>query len=288
MLANVLAGHADDCLQAGGEAGKLQEGCMLFLSTLVCSLESAVEAPSSAESPASSSPPPSPTSEADVLGVSPLTVHVFEALCDALASYLSLPCVPPSLRVALVAAPSPSPSFSAFGLSSLPLVPSAARALHNAVSRAQAEQRSSPRPSGMRATSASSGSSSPSSAAPPPPLSLSLVASLLRLLGNILFECRPAQDVLGKIGLFAILNASSLGVLYLTVREYSIVAIRNALDGHDGNRDVVDRLRAQNGAENQVATNMGVRVNVDEHGQVKVEFDKDKLPKGGEDAGDKE
>ena len=93
---------------------------------------------------------------------------------------------------------------------------------------------------------------------------------LLALLTAMCHGNREAQDEVGERGLYAVLNASSLGVQYLTVREYSVLCLKETLEGHEGNQTIVQRLKAQEGKKTGVTEKCGVEVKVDQFGKVEV------------------
>jgi hypothetical protein len=122
---------------------------------------------------------------------------------------------------------------------------------------------------------------------------------MVRLIGNIVYQCRYNQDLLRIIpipvlevkavdekstpgrtnnglpiertGLHVILSATSLAPACFTLREWCIVAIRNAVEGNDANAETVRRLEA-----NQVLSDthelrqIGVKIDMDAKGNVRV------------------
>ena len=129
---------------------------------------------------------------------------------------------------------------------------------------------------------------------------------MVRLLGNIIYQCRYNQDILRitsipieeesfdsnsttssnatpppqnthsevpfeRTGLHVILSATSLAPVCFTLREWCIVAIRNATENNAANIETVRRLEA-----NQVLSDtpelrqMGVKIDLDEHGKVQI------------------
>lgn len=131
---------------------------------------------------------------------------------------------------------------------------------------------------------------------------------MVRLIGNIVYQCRYNQDILRvtpipvlevevaasksassklaffnatprtnnglpieRTGLHVILSATSLAHACFTLREWCIVAIRNAVEGNDANAETVRRLEA-----NQVLSDtpelrqLGVKIDMDEKGNVRV------------------
>jgi hypothetical protein len=121
---------------------------------------------------------------------------------------------------------------------------------------------------------------------------------MVRLIGNIVYQCRYNQDLLRitpipleveavdeksppgrtnnglpieRTGLHVILSATSLAPACFTLREWCIVAIRNAVEGNDANAETVRRLEA-----NQVLSDtpelrqIGVKIDMDAKGNVRV------------------
>jgi len=120
---------------------------------------------------------------------------------------------------------------------------------------------------------------------------------MTRLIGNIVYQCRYNQDLLRvtpipllaevdqsviasftnselpieRTGLHVLLSATSLAPACFTLREWCIVAIRNAVEGNDANAETVRQLEA-----NQVISDtpellqMGVQINMDAKGNVQV------------------
>jgi hypothetical protein len=120
---------------------------------------------------------------------------------------------------------------------------------------------------------------------------------MIRLIGNIVYQCRYNQDLLRvtpipvlaevdqsviasftnsefpieRTGLHVLLSATSLAPACFTLREWCIVAIRNAVEGNDANAETVRQLEA-----NQVISDtpelrqMGVKIDMDAKGNVQV------------------
>jgi len=116
---------------------------------------------------------------------------------------------------------------------------------------------------------------------------------MVRLIGNIIYRCRYNQDLLRilqipviesavgapakssppvvRTALHVILSATSLAPACFTLREWCIVAIRNAVEDNAANAETVRRLEA-----NQVVDDtpelrsLGVKIELDEKGNVQV------------------
>ncbi|KAL7479759.1 hypothetical protein ACHAW6_005482 [Cyclotella cf. meneghiniana] len=112
---------------------------------------------------------------------------------------------------------------------------------------------------------------------------------MVRLVSNIVYNCRYNQDLLrivpipsknpsnssnsGKrVGLHVILSCTSLAPTCLSLREWCIVAIRNAVEGNDANAEAVRLLEAQNAVgDTPELRRMGVKLNLDAKGKVHVQ-----------------
>jgi hypothetical protein len=112
---------------------------------------------------------------------------------------------------------------------------------------------------------------------------------MVRLLGNIVYQCRYNQDLLRiiqvpltnpshgnnsekRIGLHVILSTTSLAPTCLSLREWCIVAIRNAVEDNDANAEAVRTLEAQNTrGDTPELRRMGMKVNLDAKGKVHVQ-----------------
>ena len=118
-----------------------------------------------------------------------------------------------------------------------------------------------------------------------------ILTSLVRLLGNLCFRCRYNQDLIRKtdIGnavgnkqeatdggthqrsiLHVLLSCTSFGHACFTLREWTIVAIRNILDNNALNQEEVARLEAQEPVATAELKNAGVRVKMDRGGKVSL------------------
>ncbi|KAL7545165.1 hypothetical protein ACHAWF_008698 [Thalassiosira exigua] len=108
---------------------------------------------------------------------------------------------------------------------------------------------------------------------------------MVRLVGNLIYQCRYNQDMLRttlvpstdssgsleRTGLHVILSATSLAPACFTLREWCIVAIRNAVEGNDANAETVRRLEAnQVIGDTPELQRMGVKIEMDSEGKVHV------------------
>jgi ataxin-10 len=119
------------------------------------------------------------------------------------------------------------------------------------------------------------------------------ITGLVRTLGNLCFGCRPNQDLLrtlivspadGKVvsersALHVLLSCTSFSHSCFTLREWAVVAIRNALDNNDHNQAEVAKLEGQQPVQSAELNDMGVRVEMDPRGKVSV-VPLDKIPEG--------
>ena len=120
-----------------------------------------------------------------------------------------------------------------------------------------------------------------------------ILTSLVRLLGNLCFRCRCNQNMMrntqvdvskfgdkglntdtpknGRSALHVLLSCTSFGHACFTLREWSVVAIRNVLEDNEMNQQEVARLEAQQPMASAELMNAGVRVNMDIGGKVSIE-----------------
>ena len=119
---------------------------------------------------------------------------------------------------------------------------------------------------------------------------------LVRVLGNVCFQCRSHQDtvrtsrvpLLGgraagsssrstdreenvpRCGLHVVLSCTSYAHACFTLREWAVVAIRNVLDGNLENQAVVEELEAQQPVQSTALGDLGIQVKMDPQGKVSV------------------
>eukprot|EP00538_Stauroneis_constricta_P003704 CAMPEP_0119554206 /NCGR_PEP_ID=MMETSP1352-20130426/6769_1 /TAXON_ID=265584 /ORGANISM="Stauroneis constricta, Strain CCMP1120" /LENGTH=85 /DNA_ID=CAMNT_0007600765 /DNA_START=24 /DNA_END=277 /DNA_ORIENTATION=+ len=77
----------------------------------------------------------------------------------------------------------------------------------------------------------------------------------------------PATD---RTLLHILLSTTSFGHACFTLREWALVAIRNALEDNEGNQQVVATLEAQRPMEQTELDRAGVKVKMDDQGKVSV------------------
>ena len=115
-----------------------------------------------------------------------------------------------------------------------------------------------------------------------------LTTGLVRLVANLCYRCQPNQDLLRGISvppsnvpntdqasppmernaLHVLLSATSYATACFTLREWSVIAIRNALHENPLNQKVVADLEAQQPVQTAALAGAGVRVNMDSAGKV--------------------
>jgi hypothetical protein len=115
------------------------------------------------------------------------------------------------------------------------------------------------------------------------------LTALVHLLGNMCFRCRFNQELMrttlvppatkkeddtktdsSRNALHILLSCTSYTTSCFTLREWSVIAIRNILENNTENQEVVARLDAQNPIQSAVLDSAGVRVNMDSKGNVSL------------------
>ena len=112
------------------------------------------------------------------------------------------------------------------------------------------------------------------------------ITTLIQVLGNLCFRCKPNQDLMRitpvpiasflppikgeRTALHVLLSCTSFSYGCFTLREWSIVALRNMLEGNEENQTLVEQLQAQQPLQNAELEKMGLKIEMDEHGKVKV------------------
>ena len=120
------------------------------------------------------------------------------------------------------------------------------------------------------------------------------ITTLVRVLGNACFRCRPNQDALRHIhipikliedpplhlqpseeelhrtAIHVLLSCTSLAYGCFTLREWSVVALRNVLEGNLDNQTLVEKLEAQQPLQSPELERMGLQVDLDRQGKVKI------------------
>ena len=119
-----------------------------------------------------------------------------------------------------------------------------------------------------------------------------MITALVILQANLCFQCEHNQDLMRLIevpvtrstkdekessapletrtALHALLSTSSFAAACFTLREWSVIAIRNVLENNQNNQDIVSALEAQQPMQGPELNRAGVRVNLDEKGKVSL------------------
>jgi Spinocerebellar ataxia type 10 protein domain len=116
------------------------------------------------------------------------------------------------------------------------------------------------------------------------------ILSLVRVIGNLCYQCPLNQDRLREIslpppvkngngnepphrtGLHVLLSCTGVALTCLGLREWAIVAIRHALQDNSANQEVVTQLEANESVQSANLQDMGIRVSLDSrNGNVSVE-----------------
>jgi hypothetical protein len=118
-----------------------------------------------------------------------------------------------------------------------------------------------------------------------------IVTALVRVIGNLCFQCRQNQDLvrLTKVptpihvipaegdevpqernALHVLLSCTSFAHSCFTLREWAVVSIRNLLDKNELNQAEVAKLEANQPIQSAELGNLGIRINLDPKGNVSV------------------
>jgi Spinocerebellar ataxia type 10 protein domain len=112
----------------------------------------------------------------------------------------------------------------------------------------------------------------------------------VRLLGNLTYQCPQNQNALrsssvrittpkhsnngvdddDRNGLHILLSTTGLAMSCFSVREWGIVAIRNALENNPANQAVVERLQAERAVQTTALDDMGLQINISKDGKATV------------------
>jgi hypothetical protein len=113
------------------------------------------------------------------------------------------------------------------------------------------------------------------------------VTNAVRLIGNLTYHCPSNQDRLRSVrlsspsssttdaqqqrnGLHILLSTTGLAPSCFSVREWGIVAIRNALENNATNQAVVERLRAESAVQTTALDDMGLQIAIGADGRATV------------------
>jgi Spinocerebellar ataxia type 10 protein domain len=105
----------------------------------------------------------------------------------------------------------------------------------------------------------------------------------VRLIGNLTYQCPQNQNALrsssvvrfkndddDRNGLHILLSTTGLAMSCFSVREWGIVAIRNALENNLANQAIVERLQAERVVQTTALDDMGLQINISRDGQATV------------------
>jgi len=104
---------------------------------------------------------------------------------------------------------------------------------------------------------------------------------LVRVLGNLCFQSEVNQDLLrttlvphqpskDRNALHLLLTCTSFATSCFTLREWGVMAIRNALDENPRNQEMVAGLESQNAVQTTALRQAGVKVELDAKGKVSL------------------
>jgi len=117
------------------------------------------------------------------------------------------------------------------------------------------------------------------------------ITGLVQLLGNVCYRCRQNQDFVRqtvvpfplappgttvcdscteRTALHVLLSCTSFSYGCFTLREWAIIALRNVLEGNEANQTLVEELEAQQPMQSAELESMGLRVDMDPDGKVRV------------------
>ena len=129
-----------------------------------------------------------------------------------------------------------------------------------------------------------------------------LITVIVRLIGNLCFRCKQNQDMLRNVvvlpkekgrkreetssiqnglpntsrtGLHVLLSCTSFSYGCFTLREWAIVAIRNALEGNEANQRLVERLEAQEAVQTPELQKLGLTIDIDGRGKACIQRELD-------------
>lgn len=124
--------------------------------------------------------------------------------------------------------------------------------------------------SAPRPTAAAAASPAPSSAPRVTPYLFK--SNSLRLLSSLVWRHRGLQDEVGaRGGIYALMNHSVLDDHNPLMREFSILGLRNALEDHEANQQIVSQLRVDAIANQDQLREMGVNTELDPRtGKIKI------------------
>ncbi|CAG7785000.1 unnamed protein product, partial [Allacma fusca] len=103
-------------------------------------------------------------------------------------------------------------------------------------------------------------------------------AHLIRLLGNLSYRHPGNQILIGQQCLSIILDYTKIDTLNPFISQWSILAIRNLLEGSTENQDIVKNLRLTGTAYSSVLQEFGIKIGMnDENKPCMAQEDRDKF-----------
>ena len=107
---------------------------------------------------------------------------------------------------------------------------------------------------------------------------------IVRTLGNLAFECPQNQDLIRTIAvarpgdpqsnsrtcLHVLISTTSLAHKCFTLREWGLVALRYLMESNEENQKVLAELEAQQPVQSAEVNALGIRIDMDQKGNVKV------------------
>lgn len=100
---------------------------------------------------------------------------------------------------------------------------------------------------------------------------------LIRFLGNLCYRCRPIQSLLSeKKGLEVFLNSTMFDPTQPFLREWALMALRNATENHDENQAYIELLQNQGVANDWELEGMGLKASLNQNtGKVTIQSTKE-------------
>jgi hypothetical protein len=123
-----------------------------------------------------------------------------------------------------------------------------------------------------------------------------LITLLVRVLANLCFSCRQNQDLMrttlvphsmkqgdtnneggdpSRSALHVLLSCTAFSTACFTLREWSVIAIRNVLEDNPQNQEVVAKLDAQAPVQTAALNDAGLQVEMDSKGKVSLSTSKE-------------
>lgn len=103
------------------------------------------------------------------------------------------------------------------------------------------------------------------------------LVNCVRCIGNLTYQCGYNQDCLRNVrlnkdrnGLHILLSTTGMAVSCFSLREWGIVAIRNALDQNLENQAIVERLQAEQAVQTTALDDMGIQIKITSDGKASI------------------